>query len=136
MALPAPPGDAVSALQVRPAPAPVPSSTPTSPKDGPRRQRRHSLALPVPEAPKPAPALKCPAGPRTIEVEYIFGGAEPDEITLITAMEVLEPGDAVLTETDTRGQTTLGRARRFFAQKLNLSARRRLSSPVVDTSRR
>jgi hypothetical protein len=45
---------------------------------------------PVP-APRPPPKPKSPPGPPPIEVEYLFGGPEPDQITLHSTIAILEP---------------------------------------------
>ena len=56
--------------------------------------------VPVPRAvlaprpattPRPPPKPQSPPGPPPIEVEYLFGGPEPDQITLHSTIAVLEP---------------------------------------------
>lgn len=72
--------------------------------------------------PRPIESPK-PPGPPPIEVEYIFGGAERDVITLVTTIDVLDkaeesepegPQHDALHEIGEAGKRALGRAKSAF----------------------
>jgi hypothetical protein len=73
-------------------------------------------------APRPAQPPKA-LGPPPIDVEYVFGGAEPDVITLVSSIAVLEkveefepdgPQHDVLDDLGEKGKKALSRAKTVF----------------------